>query len=485
MLKFFRIVFGLSGDKTAIPDAVDSNGYVSYTQGYGPDYARQKTDPLSKNIERDRMNQLFYDITNAIAELQANGAPDFITPALNGGTAYPYAQNAMAKYSGAVYLSLVGSNTALPSDTTKWALLPTAALLQQASFMSANAGGTVDAITAAFVPAISALPAAPSTLSLFVRAAGANLTATPTFKADGTAPKTIVKGANQALVAGDIAGPAHWLELQYDATLDKYVLQNPAYGVSITPRPQIQSVAASVAANALTLTFNGGVLDFRNPSLTNGTPISGVAVPSNSITIPSGATLGTVSGQQARLVLIEAYNGGSPVACVANLAGGVNLDEMTLISPTTISAGATSASTIYSASAVSANSPFRVVACVDILEATAGTWAPAPTTVQGEGGQALASLQSFGYGQTIQDLTGSRAAGTTYYNTTGKMIKVAANLNITGGSFGGTITVDGIVTASSTTTSSIQTTLYAEVPPGKSYVIAVNTGTITRWIELR
>ena len=249
MLKFFRIAFGLSGDKTAVPDAVDSNGYVSYTQGYGPDYARQKTDPLSKNIERDRMNQLFYDVTNAIAELQAQCAPDFITSALNGGTAYSYAQNAIVRYSGALYISLVGSNTALPSDTTKWALLPTPALLQQATFMSASAGGTVDAITAAFTPAIASLPSAPGTLSLFVRAAGANLTTTPTFKADGTSVKTIVKGSNQALAAGDIAGPGHWLELQYDATLDKYVLQNPAYGVSAIAAA-VQGAFKNLAASA-------------------------------------------------------------------------------------------------------------------------------------------------------------------------------------------------------------------------------------------
>jgi len=231
MLKFFRLPFAATGDKTAVPDAVDSNGNVSYSQGYGFDYQRQKTDPAAKNIERDKMNQVLFDITTAIAEIQSQGAPDYITSALNGGAAYSYAQFAIVKYSGALYISLVAANTALPSDATKWALLPTPALLQQAAYMSATAGGTVDAITAAFTPAIAALPAAPGTLSVFVRANGANATTTPTFKADGTTAKTIVKGNNVALLAGDIAGAGHWLELQYDATLDKWVLQNPTYGV--------------------------------------------------------------------------------------------------------------------------------------------------------------------------------------------------------------------------------------------------------------
>ena len=233
MLKYFRFPFATTGDKTAVPDAVDSNGNVSYSQGYGFDYQRQKTDPAAKNIERDKMNQIFFDMTTAIAELQSQGVPDFITTALNGGTAYSYAQYAVVKYSGDLYISLVAANTALPSDATKWALLPTPARIQAAFNSSAVATGTADAILGAFTPAIAALPVAPGTLSVFVRAGAANTTTTPTFKADGTAAKTIVKGANQALVAGDIAGAAHWLELQYDATLDKWVLQNPAYGVNV------------------------------------------------------------------------------------------------------------------------------------------------------------------------------------------------------------------------------------------------------------
>lgn len=240
MLKFFRLPFATAGDKTAVPDAVDSNGNVSYSQGYGFDYQRQKTDPAAKNIERDKMNQVLFDITTAIAELQSKGGADFITSALNGGTAYSYGQGAIVNYGGAWYISLVAANTALPTDATKWAYLPTPALLQQAAFMSANAGGTVDAITAAFTPALAALPTAPGTLSVFVRATGANATTTPTFKADGTTAKTIVKGNSVPLVAGDIAGAGHWLELQYDATLDKWVLQNPTYNFGGT-QPQFDN----------------------------------------------------------------------------------------------------------------------------------------------------------------------------------------------------------------------------------------------------
>lgn len=94
--------------------------------------------------------------------------------------------------------------------------------------VSASAGGTADAITAAF-PNI--LPQAyRNGMPFFVRASAANTVANPTitFNSGTLTPKTIVKGNNQPLVAGDIAGAGHWLFLQYDSGLDKVVLLNPA-----------------------------------------------------------------------------------------------------------------------------------------------------------------------------------------------------------------------------------------------------------------
>lgn len=122
MLKFLRIPFGQSGDRAAVPDAPAVGGNVSYTEGYGVDYSRPKTDPLSKNIEREKMNQIFFDVTTAIEELQSRGIPDFITTVLNGGSPFSYDQNAVVRYSdGNLYISLVAANTALPTDATKWA----------------------------------------------------------------------------------------------------------------------------------------------------------------------------------------------------------------------------------------------------------------------------------------------------------------------------------------------------------------------------
>lgn len=249
------------------------------------------------------------------------------------------------------------------------------------------AGGTADAITGSYTPGITALT---NGMTLYVRAGSANATTTPSFTpASGTIPaKTIVKGAGSSLAAGDIAGGGHWIELQYDLTLDKWVLLNPATGVTQqSTYKQLQSIAASIGSNALTLTFNGGSIDFKNPTATNGVPNT-LTVASNAITLPMAASLGAATGTTIPIVLLEAYNGGTPVACCANANGGLLLDETNYISPTTVGVGATSATTIYSASAVAVNSPYRIVGVV-LATWVSGTGWTAIADERPAGGQSL------------------------------------------------------------------------------------------------
>lgn len=70
--KLYDVPFGNAGDKAAIPTAAQSDGSVSMTTGYGPDYARQLgVDPLAKDITRESFNQALYDATSSIQALQA------------------------------------------------------------------------------------------------------------------------------------------------------------------------------------------------------------------------------------------------------------------------------------------------------------------------------------------------------------------------------------------------------------------------------
>jgi hypothetical protein len=170
---------------------------------------------------------------------------------------------------------------------------------------------------------------------------------------------------------------------------------------------------------------------------------------------------------------------------VVNIAGGNNLDETTLISTTALSVTADSNNVIYSTTART-SVPFRVVGYVESTQATAGTWATAPSTIQGAGGNALTAMSSLGYGQTWQNVTGSRAFGTTYYNTTGKPIQIAVSGNQTGS---GNVTVTcgsavNIITAYNASAVTNPTFNFT-VPVGASYVVSAAAATLATWWELR
>lgn len=256
----------------------------------------------------------------------------------------------------------------------------------------------------------------------------------------------------------------------------------PATAASVASK-QLQPIAASVASNALTLTLNPTTLEFRSSTLTDGTINRRKVSAAINLVISSGSTLGTANGRDARLVLLAIDNAGTVELAVANLAGGLNLDETTLVS-TTAEGGAgaaDSASVIYSQTA-RANVPFRVVGFIDITEATAGTWASAPTRVQGCGGQALAAMSSLGYGQTWQNLTASRAAGTTYYNLTGRTIFIAVILNTAGPGLR-VVTVNGVAfTLSLPNIAGASLSFWMPIPPGASYGI---DSSFSIWNELR
>ena len=253
----------------------------------------------------------------------------------------------------------------------------------------------------------------------------------------------------------------------------------------------IQPITASVGASALTCTLNPTILNFRNTPLTSGTINTRTVAAAISVVVPSTATLGTVSAQQSRLVVIALDNAGTVELAVVNIAGGTNLDETTLISTTAISAAATSASVVYSTTART-SLPFRVVGYVESTQATAGTWATAPSTIQGQGGQALAAMSSLGYGQVWTDVKTSpgRLLSTTYYNTTGKAIAVSVSITTSGGAAGLYILVQGTarIEGSGYSAGGQGLGVFAIIPPSASYQ-AINDGggapTISYWQELR
>lgn len=167
-----------------------------------------------------------------------------------------------------------------------------------------------------------------------------------------------------------------------------------------------QTVSVAMASNAVTISaLNSVPLTFRSTTAGSGAT-SQVATPSANLVIPSGATLGSVNGVQSTIVIAEMNNAGTREYAVANISGGLELDEKNLISTTAISAAATAANVWYSTTSRT-SLPYRIVAMFSSTQVTAGTWATAASAVQSIFGQATAQNVSMvrlntanGYGAT-------------------------------------------------------------------------------------
>ncbi|HET8686967.1 MAG TPA: hypothetical protein VFM18_09930, partial [Methanosarcina sp.] len=223
-------------------------------------------------------------------------------------------------------------------------------------------------------------------------------------------------------------------------------------------------------------------LDFRSTTLTSGTITTITASPAN-LVLPSGGTLGAVSTVSARIIVVEINNAGTAELAIVNIAGGNDLSETGVINTTAISASSTANNVFYSTTARTGVA-YRVVGAVDAVN-TAGAWGN-PTLVQGAGGQALTAMSSLGYGQTEQVLTGSRALGTTYYNTTGKPIQVNVTMTMSV-TANAQLTIAGVVFGGGTAGAGIYTGVSGVVRPGQSYSAQANTGspTLNYWNEVR
>jgi len=220
-------------------------------------------------------------------------------------------------------VALIGDAGLVPDEgtLTQVAAAVRTLIQKQAPIVSA-AGGTADAITAAYTPVIAALT---NGLTLHVRATAANATTTPTFTpaSPGIAAKTIVKGNNLALAVGDIAGAGFWASLRYDLTLDKWVLLNPAKGVTppqglypgtpmMWPVPSCPSWAlvrdGSAVSRASYAALFAALCPTRNGTTTNGSAaVTGmsatadlyVGMPLEGAGIPAGATVAGITSATA------------------------------------------------------------------------------------------------------------------------------------------------------------------------------------------
>jgi hypothetical protein len=150
----------------------------------------------------------------------------------------------------------------------------------------------------------------------------------------------------------------------------------------------IHSIAASVAANALTVALKtstgsdatsatGIEITFRNATATTGTRTNVSAVSALNVVIPQGATLGYANSATNNLYIYALNNAGTvEVGISATL-----FDEGTLKSSTAVSNNADSSTVLYSTTART-NVGIRLLGRVTVATgASAGDWSAAPTEI--------------------------------------------------------------------------------------------------------
>jgi hypothetical protein len=243
---------------------------------------------------------------------------------------------------------------------------------------------------------------------------------------------------------------------------------------------QVQPISASIATNAITVSASALTLDFRSTTLTSGTVTTVSGTPS-SLTIAATDSFGLVTAYGNQRIAILAINNAGTIELAASaLYGGVSLDETGVI---TTAATSTTATAIKAAN-VRTGVAYRVIGFIDATFTTATGWGSL-VLVQGQGGEALNSMSSLGYSQTWQNVAGSRALGTTYYNTTGRPIQIALSAQMAAGNrsdflINGTtiefIQVNGSVSIGCH---------WAIIPPGASYSSTSTNVTLNTWFELR
>lgn len=254
---------------------------------------------------------------------------------------------------------------------------------------------------------------------------------------------------------------------------------------------QIFPIYADVSGGNMTLYLFPCVISFRDVNEASGTINTRVVTSNISTTIYQGSTAGFTSGVLGRIYIFAMDVGGTVELGWINAIGANDLTEKSLISTSSegggVFPGADLTGTPYSTTARS-NVPYRMVGYIHSTQAVAGTWATAPSRIQGAGGLALSHLSTFGgMGHQWMIMTASRAYNTTYTNTTGRPILINATMTSSITDIA-VIVIDGVVSIyGSAGSSGSFLSVQAIIPSGSTYRarVDIGSGTLQSFIEMR
>ena len=306
MAKFFYYPFGYKGDKTAVPDASQDNGSVSYYAGFGSNYQL----PLASGgaalpINRGQFNAMMNDVTGAIQNIQTQGVFSWIGTSPSGDYVgnYPYPINALVYYTdGNIYQSLIADNQNIPGADATWAIVGNVSQLQNSTPIYAVDTGTANTYAVAPTPAFFSLVAGST---IYMLAAHTN-TGGSTLNVSSLGTKNIListVGGLKALVGNEIIAGGLYT-LRYDGT--QWQLLNSSKPLSYV-LSVYQTAQQNISNNSIT------VLTYDTNAATGG------ANPAAAFDNSYGTMTSNVT------------SGGNPYSITANVAGifeietGINL----------------------------------------------------------------------------------------------------------------------------------------------------------------
>ncbi len=112
-----------AADDVTIPPTGAATGALSYQYGFTPNYEYDLlTNPSALPIPRTSTNQLFFDITSALQQIQLYGAPLWVASGSGGPASYPIGARVLYTTVGVLRLweSQVASNTSTPGADANW-----------------------------------------------------------------------------------------------------------------------------------------------------------------------------------------------------------------------------------------------------------------------------------------------------------------------------------------------------------------------------
>lgn len=210
------------------------------------------------------------------------------------------------------------------------------------------------------------------------------------------------------------------------------------------------SLAATVAANALTISLKGAdgndpsaanqiEILFRDATLTTGTPVIRTATAATSLTVATGVPLGHTSGVAHHIYVYALDNAGTVELAVSS---SKVWDEGTVQTTVALGVGSDALFELYS-TALRVSKAIRFLGRIKITEAAAGTWATAPAEISSLGAIDVETERQLTLAVSGANWTTTRAVGI-IYKTSNDIWRLRFNIHGTlsaaAGNFTGTIT---------------------------------------------